>query len=394
MEGVLDACFLLFHLGFGSCTDVDDGNTAGEFRKALLELLAIVIAGGFFDLTTDLVDPAGDGFGSAAAFDDDGGILADGEALCLAEIAEFNGLELDAEIVGDDAATGEDSDVFEHGLAAVAEARCFHSSDVEDAAELVDHESRKGFAIDVFGDDDERLAGFGDLLEEREHVLERADLLLVDENERVLEGCFHGLRIGDEVRAEVAFVELHTFDDVEGSFDAFGFFNGDGAVLADLVHCLGDDAADFLIPVCGDGGDLCDFLGVGDSLGDFCELGDDGLSGFHDAALKRDRVCTGGDVAEAFFVDGFSKHGCGGGSVTGDVGCFGGNLTDELCAHVFVRALEFDFLGNGDTVLGDRRGTEFLVEDDVASGRPEGRLDGTCEFFNTAQECLACCFVE
>ena len=111
-------------------------------------------------------------FGRAAAFDDGGVFLVDGDALGFAEVAEVDVLELDAEVFGDDAATGEDGDVFEHGLAAVAEARSLDGGDVEDAAELVDHEGGEGFAFDVFGDDEQRAAGLGDLLKQRKHVLE------------------------------------------------------------------------------------------------------------------------------------------------------------------------------------------------------------------------------
>ena len=80
--------------------------------------------------------------------------------------------------------TGEDGDVFEHGLAAVTEARCLDGGHVQGAAQLVHHESGEGFTLDVFGDDEERLAGLGDFLEKRQHVLEVADLLLVDEDQR------------------------------------------------------------------------------------------------------------------------------------------------------------------------------------------------------------------
>jgi len=48
----------------------------------------------------------------------------------------------------------------------------------------------------------------------------------------------------DEVRGEVALVELHAFDHVERRLDGLGFFDGDDAFLADLVHRVGDDVAD------------------------------------------------------------------------------------------------------------------------------------------------------
>ncbi len=50
-------------------------------------------------------------------------------------------------------AAGEDSDVLEHGLAAIAEAGGLDGCDLERATELVDDERREGFAFDVFGDD-------------------------------------------------------------------------------------------------------------------------------------------------------------------------------------------------------------------------------------------------
>ena len=112
-------------------------------------------------------------------------------------------------------AAGEDRDVLEHRLAAIAEARRLDRRDLQRAAQLVDDERRQRLALDVLGDDEQRPAGARHLLEQRQQVLHRADLLLVDQDERVLEHDFHALGIGDEVRREVAAVELHALDDVE-----------------------------------------------------------------------------------------------------------------------------------------------------------------------------------
>ncbi len=80
--------------------------------------------------------------------------------------------ELDAEIFRDDSAARQDGDVFEHGLAAVAEARRLDGSDLEATAQLVDNERCEGFAFDVFSDDEERLACLNDSFENREHGLQ------------------------------------------------------------------------------------------------------------------------------------------------------------------------------------------------------------------------------
>ena len=68
---------------------------------------------------------------------------------------------------------GEDGDVLEHGLAAVAEARRLDGRDLEAAAQLVDDERGKRLAFDVLGDDQQRLAGLHDGFEDRQHRLQR-----------------------------------------------------------------------------------------------------------------------------------------------------------------------------------------------------------------------------
>ena len=112
------------------------------------------------------------------------------------------------------------------------------------------------------------LASLRNFLEQREHVLQARDLLLVNEDVRIFEHGFHRFRVGHEVGREIALVELHAFDDVEGGFDRLGFFDRDRAVLADLVHRVGNDFADRVVPVGGDGRDLRDFRAVIDFLGD------------------------------------------------------------------------------------------------------------------------------
>ena len=151
----------------------------------------------------------------ALTFDDGGVVLVDGDLLGLAEIRHLDVLQLDAEVFGDGLAAGEDGDVLQHGLAAIAEARSLHGRNLQGAAQLVDHQGRQRFAFHVFRDDDQRTAALGDLLEQREQVLHRGDLLLVDQDVGILQNRFHALGIGDEVGGQVAAVELHAFDDFQ-----------------------------------------------------------------------------------------------------------------------------------------------------------------------------------
>jgi hypothetical protein len=71
-------------------------------------------------------------------------------------------LELHAEIFRDHLAAGQDRDVLQHGLAAIAEARRLDGRDLQAAAQLVDDERGQRLAFDVLGDDQQRLLRLDD----------------------------------------------------------------------------------------------------------------------------------------------------------------------------------------------------------------------------------------
>ena len=56
VQGVFDAGLVLLHVGFGAGADRDDRHAAGQLGQPLLELLAVVVALGGFDLIADLLD--------------------------------------------------------------------------------------------------------------------------------------------------------------------------------------------------------------------------------------------------------------------------------------------------------------------------------------------------
>ena len=197
---------------------------------------------------------------------------------------------------------------------------------LERAAQLVDDQRGERLALDVLGHDQERARLLRDLLEHREEVLHRADLLLVEEDLDVLEHALHALGVGDEVRREVAAVELHALDHFHLGLEAACLLDGDDAVLADLLHGVGDDLADLGVVVRRDGADRGDLLVALDRLGHRVDGFGGGLGAELDAALDLHRVGAGGDVLEALAQDRLGEHGGGGGAVTGDVGGLGSDL--------------------------------------------------------------------
>src|SRR6185437_8663921 len=98
-------------------------HTARELRLALLELLLVVVARRLLDRDFDFLDAALDLVLVAGAVDQGRVVLVDDDALRAAELVDRGVLELEAHLLGDDLTLRERRDVFEHRLAAVAEAR-------------------------------------------------------------------------------------------------------------------------------------------------------------------------------------------------------------------------------------------------------------------------------
>src|SRR5580658_3106306 len=383
VHSVFDTCLLFLQFRLGSRADFNDGNAADELGKALLELFLVIVAGGVFDLGADLLHTAFDVRGLAGAFDDRAVVLVDGDFLGAAEVLELHVLELAAQVLGDGLAAREGGDVFEHGLAVVAKARGLDGGALQRAAKLVDDQGRQRFAFDVFGDDQEGLAHLGGLFKQREQILHRADFLLVDKNAYVLEHAFHALGVGDEVGREVAAVKLHTFDHFKSRLHRAGFLDGDDAILADLLHSFGDDAANLLVVVGGNGANLGDHVAL-DVFVELLDLLNGHFDGALDAALESGGAGACGDSLDALAEDSLCEHGCGGGAVAGDVGRLRSDFTDHLCAHVLEGILQLDFFGYRHAVLGDDRRAELLFDHGVAALGTEGDLYCVGESVHTA----------
>ena len=261
----------------------------------------------------------------------------------------------------------------------------FDGRHLQAAAQLVDDQGRERLAFDVLGDDQERLAGLNHGFEDRQHRLQRRQLLLVDEDVGVLELGDHLLRIGDEIRGQVAAIELHALDDIELGVGGLGLLDRDDALVADLLHGVSDHLANGSVTIGRNRADLRNLFGrlhlLGASLDVLHDLGGCEV----DAALQIHRVHAGGDRLGALAHDRGSEHRRGRRTVTGNVAGFGSDLAHHLGAHVLELVGKLDLLGDRDAVLGNARRAERFVEHDVTTLWAEGDLHGIGEQFDAAQ---------
>ena len=222
MHGVFDAGLLFLHFGLGGRADLDHGHAADQLRQPLLQLFAVVVRGGVLDLRAQLFHATLDGGRRAGAFDDGRVVLVDGDLLGLAQILQLDGLELDPEVLGDGAALVRMAMSSSMALRRSPKPGALTAAALQRAAELVDDERRQRFTFDVLRDDEQRPAEARHLLEQRQKVFHRADLLFVNQDQRILQHYFHALGVGDEVGRQVAAVELHALDDFERRVEALG----------------------------------------------------------------------------------------------------------------------------------------------------------------------------
>ena len=199
---VLDPRLLLLHLGLGRCADLDDRHAADELREPLLQLLAIVVRGGLVDLRADLLDPTLDGRvplpspSTMVVLS-----LSMVTFLALPRSSMPDVLELQPEVLGDRLAAGERprcpraSPCGGHpkpGALTAAPCRVPRS--------LLTTSVASASPFDVLGHDEQRAIQSRDLFKQRKQVLHRTDLLLVDQDDRILEHDFHPLGVGHEIR--------------------------------------------------------------------------------------------------------------------------------------------------------------------------------------------------
>src|SRR5581483_8798789 len=257
VERIIDAILAFLHLDLSGAADLDHRHAAGELGQPLLQLLLVVVGRRLLDLRFDLADAGLDVLLLAGAIDD-GVVLGYGDALGFAEHGERDILELDAEILRDRLAVGQRGNVLQHRLAAIAEAWGLHGGDLESAAQLVDDERGERLAFNLLGDDKQGLAGLHDRLEHGQQRLQTCQLLLVDQDKRLLQLHGHLVDIGDEVGRKVPAVELHALDDFQLAIEALGFLDRDDALVADLFHRVGYHLANGLFAIGCDGADLSD----------------------------------------------------------------------------------------------------------------------------------------
>src|SRR6185295_18677395 len=215
-----------------------------QLRKTLLQLLAIVVRRSFFDLSSEGLYTTFNVRLFAGTFNDRGVVFVDRNLFRSTQIFEFHVFEFDSKVFADDLTTGQNRNVFQHCFATITKPGGLHCGNIQSATQFIDDQSGQRFAFHVFGDDEHWFTHLGYLLEQRQQILHRADLLFVNQDQWILKNSFHPFRVGHEVRAQVTAVKLHSLDNLKRGVHRLRFLNGDDAIFTDFIHRFSDDGAD------------------------------------------------------------------------------------------------------------------------------------------------------
>src|SRR5262249_25796165 len=87
--------------------------------------------------------------------------------------------------------------------------------------------------------------------QEPQQLVQPGEFLLVNQQIGVFHLGQHLVGVGDEVRRDIATIELHPLDHIQLGLERLRLLHGDHTLVADLLHGIGDEAANLRIPVSG-----------------------------------------------------------------------------------------------------------------------------------------------
>src|SRR6266699_1815413 len=325
-EGIFNACLSVLEFDLGAGSHLDQGHAAGQLRQSLLELLTIVVAGRFLNLCLDLTNARLNCLLASFAFNDGRLILVSHNTTGITQVTECRIVEAATGLFANDLPTGQDSDILQHLLAAIAKARSFDGEHIQDPTQFVHHQRCQRFAIDVLSDNYNIAAALpGHLLEDGQDISNGTDLPICDQNIWIIKRIFHSLRTCDEVGRDIASVDLHSFHVVSLEVSTTRLFHGDNTVFPNFIHHFGDEMTNLLI--CGrDGGNLRDlFLTLnGNGLG--ADIVDDRLCTLLDTTPDEHGIGSCREILHALYNDSLGQHSSSGCNITRNIICFGCSL--------------------------------------------------------------------
>ena len=389
VQSILHTEFCFFHLCLGSSAYTDNSYAASQFCQSLLEFLFIELRSGLFDSCFDLSHTVLNVFLVACTVNDNSRLFLDFYRFCSSQMIQGGIFQLKTKLLGDHGTAGQDCDILQHLFSSVAVARCFHTYYLQSTTQFVHDQSGQSLALDILSDDQKLLAGLYDLLQKRQDFLNVGDLLVCDQDVRIIQDRFHFLHICGHISGNITSVELHTFYQVKLGLHGLALLDGDHAVAGNFLHSICYHISNFVI-TCRDCCYSCHlrfavYFAAHFSDSFYCTLGC-----FLHTFTKNDGVRTCLQVFHTLTDHCLCKNGCSCGTVTGYIVGLGSYFFYQLSSHVLESILKLYLFCNGNTIVGDERSAVLFVKNYVSSFGSKRYLYGICQFIHTCCKSFSC----
>ena len=392
IECIFQTKLLILHFYFGCCAYFNDSYAARQLSQTFLKLILVELRCGVGHLFTNLRYSLSNQSLISCTADNNGVVLGNANLMSAAQISRSCAGELTTHIFADNGCAGQACNILKHSLTTITEAWCLNGCTLQCATESVNYQGCQSFAFYIFSDDKEFLAGLNNLFQKWKNVLEYINLLIGDEDQWIIHDTFHLICIRNHIWADIPAVKLHTFYYAEVGSHSLGIFYSDNAVIANLFHSIGNKLTNCLI--CSRNG--CDlsngFLSLNRNrlLLDFFNQS---VNCHFNTLLEYHRVSAGSNVSHPFMNHGLCKQGCSCGTIASYIIGLGCNFLDQLCTHIFNRIFQFNFTGNGNTIIYNVRCAILLVQYNVTSLWSKSNLNRIGQLIYTSEQGCASFFI-
>mmetsp|Transcript_2415 Transcript_2415/g.5244 ORF Transcript_2415/g.5244 Transcript_2415/m.5244 type:complete len:257 (-) Transcript_2415:388-1158(-) len=236
-----------------------------------------------------------DSLGVARSSQNNSVVLVDLDLFASSQLFGGGVFQFHSSFFGNNGSAGKKSQILHCCLAVVSKSWSLNGANLNTSSELVDHQSSQGFAFDIFGNNQQRALALDDRLQNRNELLQTANLLFNQQNVGIFQHTFLCLGIGDKVGTDESAFELHSFDDFQFIIESLSVLDGDNTFLANSFHGIGNQFSNFGISVGGNSSDLRNFFLAGDGTANFREGVHNRVDGHIDAPSQILWVQASGD---------------------------------------------------------------------------------------------------
>ena len=110
--------------------------------------------------------------------------------------------------------------------------------------------------------------------------------------------------------------------------------------------------------------------------------------------VELDRIRTSRNIPQPFGNQRLRQQGCGGRAITRNIIGFHCDRLHQLHAKILEWFFDINIAGNGNPVIGNRGGTERLIQHHIATTRPKRHLDHICQGIYALEDSFAGFLIE